>query len=704
MPSRKFSEDLFKKNLLLTTLPIFIIGVVIIVLLSNHIYRDVEEENSVFVKMIAGEISSFFNQPKALIMHYKENWESGLINGNEAVNRNYEKELNLFKFFESVYFADKNGIIINAFFSENARINRDDYIGLDIGNIIKKKSEPGVLLWSDSFISLVTGEPTIMIYTRTKKGTIVASVNFKSLKGIIDRISSFYKAEAFVVNRNGYLISHVNYDLVLQQYNYSNIQIVAEGIKGKTGSYSFNFNGKEYVGSSFILPEMGWVVCFIQEKSVFLKPVLNQIIIIIAGMMAAITLGFFIAGRMIRRITDQVGELIFEIRETAEGNRMPDPKDFNYYEIQEVSDNFRKMADAVRDREHRLNETYSELKQSEEKFRQLAENMHEVFWIRDYKTRRIFYVSPSYERIWGRDIEETYRNPDYFMNNIYVDDIERVNNAVQNEYTKYTEFNEEFRVVKEDGEIRWVWARSYFVRNNEGEIYRIVGVGDDITDKKALEILIVNSLKEKETLLKEIHHRVKNNLQIISSLLQMQSITNSDEKVSNVIDSAVNRITSMALIHDKLYKSDNLSSINASKYIEDLAFRLKDNFNINENVIIELDVMDVAFSIDVMIPIGLILNELLTNSLKYAFNPSMMKCLITIKLKCSASGDALLEYYDNGTGIPPEIDFTNTKSLGLPLVYNLTKQIGGTVEMSRENGSKFVISFESQHCSILRSK
>jgi two-component system, sensor histidine kinase PdtaS len=212
-----------------------------------------------------------------------------------------------------------------------------------------------------------------------------------------------------------------------------------------------------------------------------------------------------------------------------------------------------------------------------------------------------------------------------------------------------------------------------------------------LKEKEKAEKELKASLNEKELLLKEIHHRVKNNMQIISSMLSLQSNYVEGEAV-NVLKESQNRVKSMAIIHEKLYQSHDLTHINFKEYIKSLSYYLSDSYTRNsEAVTIKLDVEDIFLGIETAVPLGLIINELVSNSLKYAFPHGEGE--ITLKLHRRPEGFEL-QISDNGIGMPKEIDFTTTKSLGLQLVSALVNQLDGTVELKRDNGTCYWIKFK----------
>ena len=202
------------------------------------------------------------------------------------------------------------------------------------------------------------------------------------------------------------------------------------------------------------------------------------------------------------------------------------------------------------------------------------------------------------------------------------------------------------------------------------------------------------SLEEKETLLKEIHHRVKNNLQVISSLLHLQSKKITDEAVLTVFRDSENRVKSMAIIHENLYKSTGLARIDFSNYIKSLTGILYESYGIGtERVSLNIDVENIFFNIDTAVPCGLIINELVSNAMKHAF-PDNREGSITISLG-KADGDRYtLTVSDDGAGLPKGFDMKKSQSLGMRLVHNLVQnQLRGTIEIVEGTGMTFIITF-----------
>jgi PAS domain S-box-containing protein len=253
--------------------------------------------------------------------------------------------------------------------------------------------------------------------------------------------------------------------------------------------------------------------------------------------------------------------------------------------------------------------------------------------------------------------------------------------------------NLEYRIIRRDGEIRHMNTNIKFVKNDEGNLINVYGTNQDITELKVVEKELKQSLKEKEMLLKEIHHRVKNNLMVISSLLNLQSKYIKDKTALNVFRESQNRAKSMALIHERLYRSKDLKRIDFGDYIRTLAIDLFHTYVPDPNRIkLNLNLENIMVDINTAVPLGLIVNELVTNSMKHAFGGGESG---EIKVQFYSEDENLvLKVSDNGIGFPGDLDFKKTSSLGLQLVNSLTNQIDGEIELNRTKGTEFKITFK----------
>jgi PAS domain S-box-containing protein len=254
----------------------------------------------------------------------------------------------------------------------------------------------------------------------------------------------------------------------------------------------------------------------------------------------------------------------------------------------------------------------------------------------------------------------------------------------------------EEKVDGEKGEIFWFEFFIAPVLDQKGVVSDAVLSILDITGRKINEEQIRASLNEKEVLLREVHHRVKNNMQIISSLLNLQAKYISDPDVARIFMESQKRVRSMALIHEKLYHSKDLSSVNFSEYLRSLVSYLCHNSG-RDSIFCSIKAGKVMMGVDIAIPLGLIVNELVSNALKHAF-PGENQGTVHIELKPVKESKGLftLSISDDGVGLGEDVKFDESRTLGLQLVKDMVEQIDGTLELKREKGTSFLITLPAR--------
>jgi PAS domain S-box-containing protein len=233
------------------------------------------------------------------------------------------------------------------------------------------------------------------------------------------------------------------------------------------------------------------------------------------------------------------------------------------------------------------------------------------------------------------------------------------------------------------------------IRNSEGEVLGSVHIARDITERRKMEEKLQKTLDDKDVLLKEIHHRVKNNLMMISSLLNIQSRYIKDHDVKEMFLESRNRAKSMAFIHQKLYQTGDMNNIEFSEYLRNLATEIMHSYTSkNARIELKLDLEPNTIDVDRAIPLGLISTELIINCFKHAFPEGTGE--ISVKFN---KEDGLLNLIikDDGIGFPEGYDFRTQGNMGMNLVNALTDQIDGSIDMKRENGTKFILQFNDEN-------
>lgn len=411
-------------------------------------------------------------------------------------------------------------------------------------------------------------------------------------------------------------------------------------------------------------------------QELVLRIILQTIVIALV-----IIVSFYFSLRKI--IGKPIRELSRRMEEISDGNYMTRLQRGTGDEIGRLIDSFNRMID-------RLGKQRSELVNSEIKYRSIFDESSDgIILIKDgellesnKKAAELFGISK--EKTAGVKISE-YFNSEKNLSGVNVS--EHIKKALHNEPQHF-----ESRFIDPRGEKIYAEVNLHKVEL-QGEVI-LISIIRDITGRKTSEDKIKTSLREKEILLKEIHHRVKNNLQVISSLLNLQSGFIEDKVALEMFKNSQNRVKTMALIHEKLYKSGDLSSINFSEYVRSLCSNLYKSYHVNEKTItIKFDLPEnIYLSVDAAIPCGLIINELMTNALKYAFEEKQAG---TIGISfCTDGENNKLVVYNDGKEFPVDkVDLLNPKTLGLQLVNILSSQLKGSFQLNTDVITEFIVIF-----------
>ena len=344
---------------------------------------------------------------------------------------------------------------------------------------------------------------------------------------------------------------------------------------------------------------------------------------------------------------------------------------------------------------------------SEYKFRNVLYHSRDVIYQINIGSHCYDYMSESVQDMLGIDAEEVMKGgPEMILNRIHPEDRDRMEKRQkQNEELNDNEGlseDSEFRIRRSDGSYIWVNNKRALVRDADGKAVAIVGNVRDISVKKYQMEKLDQSLHEKQTLLSEIHHRVKNNLAIVSSLIELQK----DEVTPDLkpaFTDVQSRIKSIALIHEKLYEKAIFSKVEMADYLRELSELISDTYYSKEKKIeIELRLEDVKVNMTSAVPVGLICNELINNSFKHAFK-NCNEGKITIGLK-ERGGQVEVTVCDSGVGLPDDFSLESSNSLGVTLLRVLTLQIEGVLKVIDTSGSKFVLQFPQKNKEYKKSE
>jgi PAS domain S-box-containing protein len=345
---------------------------------------------------------------------------------------------------------------------------------------------------------------------------------------------------------------------------------------------------------------------------------------------------------------------------------------------------------ALRDNETRALAD-ARLRESEERFRVMADCAPVMLWRAD-KSAECDFFNSGWREFTGRPLEAELGVG--WTENVHPEDFEPCINTYLDAFVARVGFRMEYRLRRRDGEYRWILDHGVPRFAGDGTFEGFIGSCIDITEMKQatqtsaqLNVALEQRVRERDVLLREIHHRVKNNLQLISSILSLQARL-MDGQARAVLEEGQLRVRSIALVHEKLCESSNVNDIELGQYIHDLIRFLRRAVSASPNIEVRLDAAPMPVAIDQAIPCGLLINELVTNAFKHAF-PETRRGLITVQVRPLEDDRFFLRVSDDGIGLPDHIDLVSPRTLGLDLVATLARQLDAELKVERNLGTSF---------------
>ncbi|MEK0085586.1 sensor histidine kinase [Benzoatithermus flavus] len=354
------------------------------------------------------------------------------------------------------------------------------------------------------------------------------------------------------------------------------------------------------------------------------------------------------------------------------------------------------MAASLEAHEAQMQETLEALKESEARFRQFAENSHDVLWIFDRQRNRHDYISPAFAQIWGRSGDALLRGEIAFLDTVHPDDRAKVEKALP-EVLGGREVALTYRIVRPDGGIRWIRDSGFPIRDGAGRIVRAGGICRDVTEWAMITQERERSLRERELMLREINHRVKNNLQVIISLLRLQANRSGSDEVRDAFDEACGRVSTITELHSALFEGTQISTLDFGSYLHELCARLEAGMRgarVGE-IRIEVDSQPgSAIDLDRAVPLGLIVNELVTNAIRHGLADRHGG---TVQVRFRPDGDRyVLSVHDDGPGIVANGETVLEQGLGMQLVHGFVKRLQGTLTIDGTHGFEAVVNFPAR--------
>lgn len=433
------------------------------------------------------------------------------------------------------------------------------------------------------------------------------------------------------------------------------------------------------VGSGVYLDSIEKKIIALQKQIIKDTVAEASVLFVIAGLILFVIQFYF--SRFTKTVENEIGLFFHYFNDAAIDSKEINISDIRYREFSYIAEGMNQMVNVKLESDA--------LRLTSEKRLRLQREQSPLGYVEWDLDSKIIDWNLSAERIFGFSREEIIGSGfEVLLSSVVIPDIVGVFTGLANAIGGTKNINE--NITKDGRTITCEWYNK-ILTNQNGELLSYVSLVDDISERKRMEDSLAKSLEEKQILLKEVHHRVKNNMAIITSLISLQSMNIEDKNVQGLLQSTENRVRSMSLIHEYLYKSDNLKDISVKMYIDELIIILLESYNFSTNDIsTQIEIVSFDLDLDLLIPLGMIINEIVSNSLKHAFKNIDSPKLYVSFMKDS-SGKIILTVKDNGIGLPSDNVIKEKDTLGFLLINSLVDQIYASMEIKRSNGTKYTI-------------
>lgn len=664
-----------------------------------------EQKNSILAESISRNLSSLLSDAKVglnslstSITRYDPFWYSWVLN-------NF---LQAYQHFDRLFYLDPTGRIL-------ATSPQEDHLPLAMHLFADTVTKTPQIV-SSAMISPITQKLVVYIGVKLDNGNIlVGELGIGNLHKHLNTILPSDQGELILCDAYGKLISYPDYSRVELQENIGTLSILKEFSSGSHYTTIYKDHDIYYLGTISRVNQADWLLIVAKPiREVFL-PILSPLLALLTIILCIFFIfAHFLQHKLREKIVMPLAHFTESIELTAQGHYQEPEEDGapSFTELVRIEDKFNDMVKQIHIRE-------KEIKDNEERFRQVVENIHEVYWITDVADNRVIYASPSYEIIWGRTRESLYDNPESFFLAICRDDRMTVVEAINLLRVEGKILDEEFRIHLPDGKERWIRAQAFPVYDEEGVRVRVVGVAEDITERKAIQNALMTAKQDAETasqakteFLTNISHELRTPLNGILGMLQLTRDTSLTPEQVDYIDTA---ISSSKVLLNVINDILNIAQIEAGKLvlheqtfslyeIMETIFKFFTHATESKDIKLELEI-EPGFPEYLKgdgVRIRQILFNLVGNSVKFTDHGTIAIHAAPLKRQPEDTIGVLFTISDSGIGIPSEkisyvfesftqVDGTYTRryqgtGLGLGIVKNLVTLMNGTITVDSEIG------------------
>jgi len=715
MSRLKTIKGLLIQYIIIGLICIFAVAAVSMNVVSRHMKYEMADKGKKIIEVLADSVNGSLEHPLSDLYSIKEIIEDekiiadpGHIMDNFVNNREY---------FVIVQLASYEGRVIYI-----APYN-EEFINIDVSRqeYFKNSVNIDTPYWSSTLLSAQLDRPFVSLSLKTAKGILTAFLLPESILASVQELVNLSKSYITVSDRHGVFIVHPDKDKVQQRVNDPSFNKIKKDYHGGISNNIEYVDGEKMVTYVEFIKPLGWMIKVNQSLDIVLKPV-NRIIIYIGLLSLAATILFsLLTANQIVKVGKSLENLILSTDEVAAGNYDVKVSETNFKDLNSLIRSFNRMGDSLHQREHELIELNTTLHvqldritHAEQTFKTLIESTTGRYGqeFLDNLTKEIagwFGVETVLVSLFNFDTGIAHTAAMYSDGNMITDYKYPIKGSPCEQVAEYGfKFydHDVAELFPEDEELLRFKTEAYLgvpMIDVSGAVKGVICAlssnpmilpewGHDLMEivaSKALaelermdaEAKIRASLEEKEVMLKEIHHRVKNNMQIVIGLLSLQKV-GSDPVVDQQLTESINRIYVMALLHQKLYQSEDLSKVEVREYVLSLLDSILSTSNMTKNLKLNSDIDEINLSLENIIHLGLIINELVTNSLKHAYKGTESPELF-VGLK-ESDHKIVLTVKDNGVGFPADYDSSKSETLGMNLVESLGASLKGKVNILKD--------------------
>lgn len=671
---------LIRSNFYLIMIPLIIIGVWGGIVINNMMRRVILQANELTVQAVADKLEEPFSRSREAINRIELTLIKTSLYPRERFNQYLADIITTLPFLDSIEILDLMGHILwlspyDESFEGISRAGEELF-----ENII---ASPGIY-WSSSYISMKYNQPALSFGKKTGMYVIQCNLNLDKIQDFADKLTGEYGSvfQIRVTDDSGTLIYHPDHAKVFER----EIQPFFHLFKSRSRqvfSTTFSEGERQFLVSGIRMPEPGWFVLVLSPVEIAFASIRGFFLIIVPILLGSAVIGLIFSWIRAHHIIKPVVQLSESALNIGLGN-FKELNDFGsgFSEFRQLGFNFNSMISTIKTREEIL-------KDQERGFREILETI-QLFAIGINTGELISFVNNFTCAVSGYDRKDLLSHSWKELILPPKDNVGNPGNSME-DFPVSRPFESE--LIRKQGDkrlVEWTGTQNY---NAAGKISGLTLLGADITERKLQAQMLSASLAEKDVLMREIHHRVKNNLQLISSFLSLEAGAMNDARKGKPLFEAQNRIRSLSLIHENLYESSSMNDVDFNTYITQLSHELLSQVD-NRGIHLKLDLAEVSLTIQEAIPCGLILNEALTNILKYAFPPEWEgERNVTITLAPNPGGIAKLAVADNGKGLSGEYNVEKPGTLGHTMIKLLTQQLSGSLSVVSSGGTRIEVAF-----------